>query len=279
VIIQPVITQTVTFNRKAEDVTQVTSPLTRPVRDEVDDAEWEARVTLAACYRLVAHYGMTDMIYNHISLRVPGHPDQFLLNPYGVLYEEMTASMLYKIDLDGQVVLKPDLDYGYNKSGHVIHGAVLQARPDVNCVIHTHARASEAVSTMSCGLLPITQHAMRFYGHVAYHDYDGPALTTEEQAPLARNLGDKNLMILRNHGLLVCGPSVPQAFNTLYWAEMACKAQIDAMAAGAGIIIPDPAVCAETAHLYQPETRRPYGELEWGAMLRLLERKGADYAR
>jgi ribulose-5-phosphate 4-epimerase/fuculose-1-phosphate aldolase len=249
----------------------------RDIRDQVDDGEWQARVTLAACYRLVAHYGMTDMIYNHISLRVPGHDDQFLINPYGCLYDEMTASMLYKIDLNGEVILHPNVDYGYNKSGHVIHGAVLQARPDVNCVIHTHSRSSEAVSTMKCGLLPITQHAMRFYGHVAYHDYDGPSLTVEGQGPLARDLGDKNLMILRNHGLLVCEPSVPRAFNTLYWAEMACKVQVEAMATGTELNIPPDDVCRETAHLYQAGTRRPYGELEWGSMLRLLARKGADY--
>jgi ribulose-5-phosphate 4-epimerase/fuculose-1-phosphate aldolase len=251
----------------------------RGVRDQVDDAEWQARVTLAACYRLVAHYGMTDMIYNHISMRLPGRDDQFLINPYGYLYEEMTASSLFKLNLGGEVILDPDIGYGFSRSGHVIHAAILRARPDVNCVIHTHARASMAVSAMECGLLPLTQTAMRFYGHVAYHDYQGPAITLEEQAPLARDLGDENLMILRNHGLLVCGPSVPQAFNTLYAAEMACKSQVDTMQSGAELVLPPERVCRETAELYQPGNRRPYGELEWPAMLRLLERRGSDHAR
>jgi ribulose-5-phosphate 4-epimerase/fuculose-1-phosphate aldolase len=255
------------------------STTTRSVRAQVDESEWDARVTLAACYRLVAHYGMTDMIYNHISLRVPGQDDQFLINPYGCLYEEMSASMLYKLNFAGDIILEPNVDYGFSRSGYVIHSAILKARPDINCVIHTHARASEAVSAMRCGLLPLTQHAMRFYGHIAYHDYQGPALALSEQESLCRDLGDKSLMILRNHGLLVCGPSVPQAFNTLYWTEMACKAQVDAMQSGTELVLPPEHVCQETAHQYQAGTRRPYGELEWAAMLRLLARKGSDHDR
>ncbi|HZT50806.1 MAG TPA: class II aldolase/adducin family protein [Stellaceae bacterium] len=249
------------------------------IRGQVSEAEWRTRLDLAACYRLVDHYGMSDLIYNHITARIPGTPDHLLINLYGLLYREITASSLVKIDLDGAILWKPDTDYGINKSGYVIHGAIHAARPDVACVIHTHTRAGMAVSAMQEGLLPLTQTAMRFVGHLAYHDYEGPAIDLDERQRLVRDLGPHDAMILRSHGLLTCGATIPQAFNTMYQLELSCRAQVDAMATRAGLVIPSDNVLRHTAHLYQPGTRRPYGVLEWPAMLRLLaaEQQASGY--
>jgi ribulose-5-phosphate 4-epimerase/fuculose-1-phosphate aldolase len=240
------------------------------LQGSVSPEEWQTRVELAACYRLIDIYGMTDLIYNHITAKIPG-TEHFLINLYGLLYKEITASSLVKIDLDGNILAKPPTDYGINKSGYVIHGAIHGAREDVNCVIHTHTRAGMAVSAMECGLLPLTQTSIRFVNHLGYHDYEGPAIDLDEQKRLVADLGPHNAMIFKNHGLLTCGPSVPEAFNTMYQLEMSCRAQVDAMAGNTQLVIPDESVLAKTAHLYQPGTRRPYGVLEWHAMIRLLE--------
>ncbi|HLT98781.1 MAG TPA: class II aldolase/adducin family protein [Burkholderiaceae bacterium] len=249
-----------------------------PLRGVVGEAEWQERVTLAACYRLMDRYGMTDLIYNHITARIPETNDRLLVNLYGLLYKEITASSLVEIDADGNIHRKPDTAYGINVSGYVIHGCIHRARPDVKCVIHTHTRAGMAVSAMKCGLLPITQTASRFYGHIGYHDFEGPAIDKAEQERLVADLGSHNAMILRNHGLLVCGASVPQAFNLMYQLEMACRAQVDAIAGGYdNINMPTEEVLQRAAHLYQPGTRRPYGELEWHAMLRLLKAEPGTY--
>lgn len=242
-------------------------------------AQRQARTDLAACYRLVAHFGMSDLVYNHITSRLPGTDHHLLINAYGYLYDEIRASNLVTIALDGTEIDNPagaDTGYGVNQAGYVIHGAIHEARPDVSCVIHTHSRAGMAVSAMACGLLPITQTAMRF-ADIAYHDYEGPAVDLAERRRLVTDLGEGNAMILRNHGLLVAGPSVAQAFNTLYWLEMACRAQVDAMAAGTPLTQPSPDVIAHTHRLYQPQVRRPFGEMEWPAMLRLLDRKDSSY--
>jgi ribulose-5-phosphate 4-epimerase/fuculose-1-phosphate aldolase len=251
----------------------------RSIRDEVSPEEWQVRVDLAAGYRLVDRYGMTDLIYNHITARVPGPEHHLLINLYGLLYKEITASNLVKIDLDGNIVWKPDTDYDINKSGYVIHGAVHGARKDVTCVMHTHTPAGMAVAAMKCGLLPLTQTAIRFVGHIGSHDYGGPATELEERKHLVRDLGRHDAMVLRNHGLLACGATIPQAFNTMYQLEMSCRAQVDAMAARTELLIPPDQVLEKTAHLYQPGTRRPYGVLEWPAMLRLLaaETGGSGY--
>lgn len=245
----------------------------KSLKDEVSPEEWQARVELAACYRLVDVFGMTDLIYNHITARIPG-TEHLLINLYGLLYKEITASSLVKITLDGDIVQKQDTDYGINKSGYVIHGCIHRARKDVACVLHTHTRAGMAVAAMKCGLLPMSQTAMRFVGHIGYHDYEGPAVDLAERERLVRDLGEHDAMILRNHGLLTCGATIQQAFNTMYQLELSCRAQVDAMAAGAELCIPGENVLAHTAHLYQPGTRRPYGVLEWPAMLRLLEAEG-----
>jgi ribulose-5-phosphate 4-epimerase/fuculose-1-phosphate aldolase len=236
----------------------------------VSPAEWRTRLDLAACYRLVDRYGMTDLIYNHITARIPG-TDHLLINLYGLLYKEITASNLAKIDVEGNVVWKPDTDYGINKSGYVIHGAIHKARADVTCVLHTHTRAGQAVSAMQCGLLPLSQTGIRFHNHIGYHAYEGPAVNLDERERIVESLGPHDALIMRNHGLLTCGPSIPQAFNTMYQLEMACRAQVDAMAARTELTVPPEDVLERTAHLYRPETRRPYGVLEWPAMLRLLE--------
>jgi ribulose-5-phosphate 4-epimerase/fuculose-1-phosphate aldolase len=243
----------------------------RSIRGEVSAEEWQVRVDLAACYRLLDRYGMTDLIYNHITARVPGAEHHILINLYGLLYREVTASSLVKIDLDGNIVWKPDTDYGINRSGYVIHGAIHRARADVACVIHTHTRAGMAVSAMKCGLLPLTQTAMKFVGHIGYHDYEGPATGMDERARLVRDLGVHDAMILRSHGLLACGATIPQAFNTMQQLELACRTQVDAMAARTELVSAPQDVLEHTARMYQPGTRRPYGILEWPAMLRLLQ--------
>jgi ribulose-5-phosphate 4-epimerase/fuculose-1-phosphate aldolase len=243
----------------------------RSIQAEVSAEEWQARVELAACYRLIDHYGMSDLTYNHITARIPGTDDHLLINLYGLLYKEITASSLVKISLDGEILWKPETDYGINKSGYVIHGCIHRARPEVKCVIHTHTRAGMAVASMECGLLPLTQTSMRFVDHVGYHDYEGPAIDLGERERLVRDLGPHDAMILRNHGLLTCGATVQQAFNTMYQLELSCRAQVDAMASGTTkLVLPDETTLKKTAHLYQPGTRRPYGVLEWPAMLRLL---------
>lgn len=241
------------------------------MKDKVSPEEWEARVNLAACYRLVALWGMDDMIANHISVRVPGEDTHFLINPYGYLYEEITASSLIKIDLDGNEILKPDFDYGVNRAGFVIHAAIHRARHDAHCVIHTHTAAGMAVSALPEGLLPMTQTSMRF-SKVGYHDYQSVAVDLAEQESIVADLGDADLLILRNHGLLVVGPSIPQAFSNIYRAELSCKAQLLAMAASSDLVLPPADIIGKTNHLYRPEVRRPFGVLEWPALLRKLDR-------
>jgi len=241
------------------------------IEPHVSAEEWQARIDLAAFYRLVDIWGMSDLIANHISVRVPGEPDHFLINSYGYLYEEITASSLIKIDLDGNVIWKPDFDYGFNQAGFVIHAAIHRARDDAHCVVHTHTEAGMAVSALQCGLLPITQMAMRF-ASVAYHDFEGVVVNLDEQARLVADLGTSDLMILRNHGLLALGRSIPETFDTIRRAELACATQLRAMAAGAPLVLPSEAVQRETARLYEPAVRRPYGVMEWPALLRKLDR-------
>jgi ribulose-5-phosphate 4-epimerase/fuculose-1-phosphate aldolase len=246
------------------------------VRRAVSPEEWQVRVDLAACYRLMPLFGMSDLVYNHITARIPGREERLLINPYGLMYEEITASSLVTIDLAGNVLFNPDSDCGINQAGYVIHSAVHGARHDVGCVIHTHTRAGMAVSALKCGLLPLTQTAMRF-GNVTYHDYESVAIDLDEQKRLVGDLGTSDVMVLRNHGLLAVGPNIAQAFNAMYWLEMACRAQVDAMACNTELQLPSPEVVVKTAHLYRPETRRPFGLMEWPAMLRYLDRRDASF--
>jgi ribulose-5-phosphate 4-epimerase/fuculose-1-phosphate aldolase len=248
----------------------------RSVQARVSAQEWQARLDCAAVYRLLAHFGMSDLVYNHATVRVPGEGELFLINPFGWMYEEITASSLITIDLEGRIVFNPHDDVGINHAGYVIHSAVHAARPDAGCVIHTHTRAGMAVSAMRCGLLPLTQTAMRCMP-MTYHDYEGPAVALDERARLQADLGEARFMILRNHGLLTVGPSAAEAFNAMYWLEMACRGQVDAMAARTELTMPPADVVAHATHLYDPKTRRPFGVLEWPAMLRLLDRRDASW--
>ena len=257
----------------------------RSLRDAVSTAEWRTRVDLAACYRLIARDGLTDLIYNHITARVPDAPGYFLINPFGFLYEEITASCLYKIDLDGEVVLRPrfapGVDFGMNYTGYVIHSAVHGARHDVGCVIHTHSRAGVAVSAMECGMLPLNQTSLRFYNRVGYHDFEGPALNLEERQRLVRDLGDAEALVLRNHGLLACGRSVAEAYNVMHFLEAACRYQVSALAGGKVRRVPD-AVAEQTARGFAAArfaAENPFdGRLEWAALTRALDRIDPSYA-
>jgi ribulose-5-phosphate 4-epimerase/fuculose-1-phosphate aldolase len=242
------------------------------MRDRVLREEWETRVNLAACYRLVHHYGMDDLVYNHISARVPGEQGHFLINAYGMTYDEISASSLVKIDFDGKVVQDSGTGYGINQAGFVIHSAIHRARPDVACVIHTHTPAGMAVSAMKCGLLPLTQNAMFFSG-VGYHDYEGPAVDLDEQRRLVTDLGTHVAMVLRNHGLLAIGATIPEAFITIYWLERACQAQAFAVASNQELNVPSVETVARTNERYKPGQRRRIGELEWAGLLRLVERR------
>ena len=249
------------------------------MRDQCSAEEWQARIDLAACYRLVEMYGMADMVANHISSRVPGEEGAFLINAYGMMYEEITASSLIKVDLDGNILAKPDfgdLDYGINKAGYVIHSAVHAARPEVACVIHTHSWASMAVSALDCGLLPLTQTAMRFL-RIGYHDYQGVVLDNQEKASLIEDLGQGEALILRNHGALTVGRTVGEAFNWMHRLELACRAQLAAQATNTALQPVSQDVLEETWNNYQPGTRRPYGLMEWPALLRKLDRMDPSY--
>ena len=242
-------------------------------------AEWQARIDLAACYRLVDLYGMSDMMANHISSHVPGEPGAFLINPYGMMYEEITASCLIKVNLEGEILASPDfgdLGYGINRAGYVIHSAIHEARPEIACVIHTHSWASMAVSALECGLLPITQTAMRFL-KIGYHDYQGVVLNDEEKASLIADLGPGDALMLRNHGALVVGRSIGEAFNWMHRVELSCRSQLAAMACHTPLVqVPQP-VLEATWNNYQRGTRRPYGLMEWPALLRKLDRLDPGY--
>ena len=253
----------------------------KSLKGKVSAAEWEARVDCACAYRLVHHYDMDDMIYNHISARIPG-TEEFLLNPFGLTYDEICASSLIKVDVEGNVLWSPQfpkgLPYTFNPAGFVIHGAIHEAKPEVQCIIHTHSLAGMAVASLKHGLLPMTQTAMRF-DKVAYHDYEGVVLATAERGRLLKNLGDCDVMLLRNHGVLAVGKSVAEAFNNTYRIERACRSQLMAQNGADAILLPPKAVIAKTNHMYKPGTRRPYGVLEWPAMRRLADRIDPSYRK
>jgi ribulose-5-phosphate 4-epimerase/fuculose-1-phosphate aldolase len=249
----------------------------------ISDAEWETRVDLAACYRLVDLYGMTDLHLNHISARVPGNEEHFLINPFGMMYEEITASSLIKVDLDGKIIANSNPEYGINLAGYVIHSAIHGARHDVACVLHTHTNAGMAVSTLKCGLLPLTQTALR-WGRVAYHDFEGVAVELGERERIVADLGDCEVMIFRNHGLLAVGTSIGQAFNNIYRLERACQTQLMALACNSEIVMPPADVIAKSnaqlTSMPSPDakgTRRAHGTLEWPALKRMLDRRDPSY--
>ncbi|MCW2236842.1 class II aldolase/adducin family protein [Azospirillum canadense] len=240
----------------------------------IGDAERRARVDLAACYRLVAERGWGDLIYTHISLAVPGEPGRFLINPFGLTFDEVTASNLVKIDIQGNIV--GDTPYAVNATGFTIHGAVHAAREDAACVMHLHNEAAVAVSMLKDGLLPLSQHALRFYRDLGYHRYEGLALTEAEKARLVDSLGQRKALLLHNHGSLVLGRTVAEAFCLMDMLDKACRMQLAAQATGAELVLPSPEVCEATYRQLTADPE-PEGELEWPALLRRLDRLCPDY--
>jgi ribulose-5-phosphate 4-epimerase/fuculose-1-phosphate aldolase len=249
------------------------------LKDQVSAEEWAMRVDLAACYRLVEMFGWSDMLGTHLSARVPGEEDAFLINPYGLLFEEITASSLVKVDEDGNI-LSPT-EYSINPAGFVIHGAVHMARPEVACAMHTHTPAGTSIATQKNGLLPLTQHALAVIAHTAYHGYEGIATDLSERERLVADLGDANIMVLRNHGLLTVGRTVAEAFVWMYRAERACRMQLAFQSSGAEATeIPEEVQATTIARnrlANSPEGHRPIGVLEWPALLRKLDRVDASY--
>lgn len=239
--------------------------------------EWQSRCDLAALYRLIAYYRMTDLIDTHITLRVPGPERHFLINRYGVAFEKMRASDLVLIDLDGTVVDSCYQHGQVNAAGFVIHSAIHDARPDLHCIIHTHTPAGMAVAAQRDGLLPLTQHALKFYGNLAYHTYEGIALSLQERERLVADLGSHKAMILRNHGLLAAGGSVAAAFHEIYFLERACQAQIQAMSAGVALNVPSEAVCRHTAAQFGRDGIEGIIDMAWTAALSLIEEQRTQW--
>ncbi|PZP92770.1 MAG: class II aldolase [Variovorax paradoxus] len=234
--------------------------------------EADMRRDLAALYRLVAHFRMTDIIDTHISARVPGPENHFLINRYGVLFHEMRPEDLVKIDMDGRPVDPGDAETTnrVNAAGFTIHSAIHMARHDLACVVHTHTADGMAIACRKSGLLPITQHALRFYNRLGYHAYEGIALDLEERDRLVADMGTHKAMVLRNHGLLAAGSTVAEAFVNIYFLERACQAQVKATAAGEELVYPSAEVCERTARQFERPTAPAYCQRVWNAALRLL---------
>jgi ribulose-5-phosphate 4-epimerase/fuculose-1-phosphate aldolase len=251
------------------------NPSTTAVRTRVTPAEWQQRVDLAACYRLVAHYHWDDLIFTHISARVPGPEHHFLINPYGMLFEEITASSLVKVDLDGKKVF--DSPFDINPAGFVIHSAIHAAREDAKCILHAHTLDGVAVSAQKKGLLAISQQSIFPLASMAYHDYEGVALRDDEKPRLVEDLGNKNFLILRNHGLLAVAESVPEVFLGMYLLEAACRIQIRAQAGGGELIPVDPRIIAGAQAQAKQVTRGAGGNLAWPGLLRKLDRLDPSY--
>jgi len=237
-------------------------------------SEKEVRVELAACYRLIAHFGMDDLVFTHISARVPGTTNHFFINPYGTHFSEITASSLVKIDLDGNIV--ESTDHTVNQAGFVIHSAVHAARHDVECVLHTHTRAGVAISCLAEGLLPLNQFSLQFYNRVAYHDYEGVALDLDERERLVADLGDRRILILRNHGLLTAGRTIPEAVSLMYYLDQSCRIQLDIMASGGKMLRVSEATGEKVARQFE-RNGIPAGQREWPALLRILDAKDPSY--
>jgi ribulose-5-phosphate 4-epimerase/fuculose-1-phosphate aldolase len=245
------------------------------IRNQVSPEEWQTRVDLAACYRLVAMYGWDDLVFTHISARVPGPDEHFLINAYGLLFEEMTASSLVKVDLKGNLVL--DSPYIINPAGFTIHSAVHEARPDVSCVLHTHTRAGVAVSAQAAGLLPISQASLIPLISIGYHDYEGVALNPEEKPRLVADLGSHSNLILRNHGLLTAAATIPDAFLMMYILETACQTQLLAQSTGALLTTIDERIINGIAAQAEQVTKGLGGRLAWPGLLRKLDRRDPSY--
>jgi ribulose-5-phosphate 4-epimerase/fuculose-1-phosphate aldolase len=255
--------------------------MTTHVRPPVaKDQNEQVRIDLAAAYRLIHRLGLDDSIYTHISVRLPGRHDRFLINPYGMRFEEVSASNLVTVDLEGHIIDDP-LGLGINPAGFTIHSAVHAARPEVLCVLHTHTVAGVAVSCQQQGLLPLNQWSLQFTERLAYHDYEGIALDLDERARLVADLGDKFAMVLRNHGMLTCGRSVAEAFKLMHNLERSCRAQLAIQASNAAIAPLSAAVARKTAgqyaSFYDKIELKGEPDAEWAAFKRMLERTDPDF--
>jgi len=248
---------------------------TSSVHHNMSEQEWQMRVNLAACYRMIASYGWDDLVFTHISARVPGTEDEFLINPYGMLFEEITASSLVKVNKAGEKVAPSEFEV--NPAGFIIHSAVHEARDDAHCVIHLHTNDGVAVSAQEKGLLPISQQSLFPLSNLAYHDYEGVALNPEEKVRLVADLGDAHFMILRNHGLLTCADTVANAFLYMYIMQRACEIQIKAQSGG-GALTPIPAqILAGIQAASEQVTRGANGDIAWPALLRKLRRTDPSF--
>lgn len=245
------------------------------VKDQVSAEEWQLRINLAACYRLVAMFGWDDLIFTHISARVPGPEDHFLINAYGLMFEEMTASSMVKVDLDGKVVL--ETPHFVNPAGFTIHSAIHAARQDAGCVLHTHTRAGVAVSAQAGGLMPLSQISLLPYSSLAYHDYEGIALNEDEKPRLVADMGNKNFLILRNHGLLTVGSTIPDAFLYMYALETACQIQLAALSGGVEVVQVNGAIVDGIQAQVETVLKGFGGELAWPGLLRKLDRRDSSY--
>ncbi|NMM14460.1 MAG: class II aldolase/adducin family protein [Rhodoferax sp.] len=247
---------------------------TLSLKETVSADEWQLRCDLAACYRLVAAYGWSDLVFTHISARIPGPEHHFLINPYGLMFDEITASSLVKIDQDcNKLSASP---YPVNPAGFTIHSCIHQGRADAGCVLHTHTRAGIAVSAQKCGVLPISQQSTFVLGSLAYHNYEGVALHEEEKPRLQADLGTANYLMLRNHGLLTVGKTIPDAFLAMYTFENTCRIQIDAQAGGELTLV-NPHIVARIAGVMKVATAGLGAALAWPALLRKLDRLDPSY--
>lgn len=245
------------------------------IRSQVSAEEWQLRTDLAACYRIIAMYGWDDLVFTHVSARVPGPDEHFLINAYGMLFEEMTASSLVKVDLHGNKVLESS--HNVNPAGFVIHSAVHEAREDVTCVLHTHTRSGIAVSAQAGGLRPLSQTSLFPYVTLGYHDYEGVALNDDEKPRLVADLGERNALILRNHGLLTVGASIADAFLLMYVLETACQIQLLAQSTGSELVeVPGPIVEGISAQA-EEVTKGLGGNLVWPGLLRKLDRQDPSF--
>ena len=244
------------------------------LKDKVSAQEWQTRVDLAALYRLTALYGWTDLVFTHISARVPGPEHHFLINPYGVMFDEITASSLIKVDQ--QCNKLDDSPFPVNPAGFIIHSCIHEGRADVGCVMHTHTRAGVAVSAQKCGLLRISQQSTYILASLGYHDYEGVALRPDEQPRLQKDLGKNTFLMLRNHGLLTVGPNIPDTFLAMYAFETTCQIQLSAQVGGELIVIPD-AVQADTNKVLATGTAGLGGMIAWPALLRKLDKIDPSY--
>ncbi len=245
------------------------------LKEVVSAEEWQLRVDLAAAYRLVAAYGWSDLVFTHISARVPGPGHHFLINPYGLMFDEITASSLVLIDQDGNKLR--DSPFPVNPAGFTIHSCVHAVRDDAGCVLHTHSRAGVAVSAQKAGVLPLSQQSTLVLKSLAYHDYEGIALNPDEKPRLQADLGSANFLVLRNHGLLTVGRSIPEAWLNMYFFEATCRIQIDALAGGAQVNLIGPGPIAANANVGNTATAGQGPRLAWPALLRKLDRENPGY--